>query len=48
LARFIKKHNYVYRRVTSEAQKLLKEASDEAKAFLEETRLLLVGPYCDM
>ena len=48
VARFMKKHNYVYRRVTNEAQKSLKEVSDEAKAFLEEARLLLVGPHRDM
>ena len=48
VARFMKKHNYVYHRVTNEAQKSLKEVSDEAKAFLEEARLLLVGPHRDM
>ena len=48
VARFMKKHNYVYRRVTNEAQKSTKEVSDEAKAFLEEARLLLVGPHRDM
>ena len=45
---FMKKHNYVYRRVTNEAQRSIKEVSDEATAFLEEARLLLVGPHCDM
>jgi len=48
VARFMKKHNYVYRRVTNEAQRSIKEVSDEARAFLEETRLLLVGPHRDM
>jgi hypothetical protein len=48
VARFMKKHNYVYRRVTNEAQRSIKEVSDEARAFLEETRLLLIGPHCDM
>jgi len=48
VARFMKKHNYVYRRVTNEAQKSTKEVSDEAKAFLQEARLLLAGPHRDM
>ena len=48
VARFMKKHNYVYRRVTNEAQRSIKEVSDEATAFLEEARLLLVGPHRDM
>jgi len=48
VARFMKKHNYVYRRVTNEAQRSIKEVSDEAMAFLEEAHLLLVGPHRDM
>ena len=48
VARFMKKHNYVYRRVNNEAQRSIKEVSDEATAFLEEARLLLVGPHRDM
>jgi len=45
---FMKKHNYVYRRVTNEAQRSIKEVSNEATAFLEEARLLLVGPHRGM
>jgi len=48
VARFMKKHNYVYHRVTNKAQHSTKEVSDEATAFLEEACLLLVGPHRDM
>ena len=48
VARFMKKHNYVYRRVTNEAQRSIKKVSNQATAFLEEARLLLVGPHRDM
>jgi hypothetical protein len=45
VARFMKKHNYVYRHVTNEAQRSTNEVSDEATAFLEESRLLLIGTH---
>jgi hypothetical protein len=48
VARFMKKHNYVYRRVTNEAQRSANEVSVEATAFLEESRPLLVSPHRDM
>jgi len=44
----MKKHNYIYRRVTNEAQCSANEVSDEATESLEESRLLLAGPHRDM
>jgi hypothetical protein len=46
--RFMRKHNYVYRASTNESTRSLAEVGEEAKAFVEETRDLLVGPHRDM
>jgi len=48
VACIMKKHNYIYRHVTNEAQRSANEVSDEATAFLEESRPLLIGPHRDM
>jgi hypothetical protein len=48
VAGFMKKHNYIYRHATNEAQCSANEVSNEATAFLEEIRPLLVGPHRNM
>ena len=48
VARFLRRHNYVYRRATHQATREFAEVSDEAKAFLDETRPLLVSPHRDL
>ena len=45
VAHFLRKHNYVYRSATHQETRTLTEVSEEAKAFLEEIRPLLVGPH---
>ncbi len=45
VTRFMQRHNYVYRRVTHQVTRAITEVSKEAKAFLKEIRLLLIGPH---
>jgi hypothetical protein len=48
VGRFMRKHNYVYRRATNKATRLPAEVGNKAKAFLEEVCPLLVGPHRDL
>jgi hypothetical protein len=45
VARFMRKHNYVYPQKTNEATRNLQEVYQEAQEFLDFTRLLLHGPH---
>jgi hypothetical protein len=48
VTRFLQRHNYMYRRATHHVSRAFGEVSKEAKAFLDETRPLLVGPHRDI
>ena len=47
VSRFMRKHNFVYRRTTHHATRALSRVSAEATAFLDEVRPLVVGPHRD-
>jgi hypothetical protein len=48
VGRFMHKHKYVYRCAMNDSTCSLAKVGDEAKAFVEETCELLVGPHRDM
>ena len=48
VTRFMKHHSYTYQMGTHESQRLLEEVADEARVWMDHTRLLVTGPHRDL
>ena len=48
VARFMKRHSYRYQMGTHKSQHLPEEVADEARVWMDHTRLLVTGPHRDL